>query len=47
MKKIIEKNLAEIIILTVILFACSSCASTKHHAPGITEWNKQYNRSCR
>ena len=41
---LVEKHLAEIIVLSVIVLACSSC-STTHHAPGITEWNKQY--SCR
>jgi len=47
MKRIIEQHLAEIIVLTVIVLACSSCGTTSpHHAPGITEWNKQYQR-CR
>ena len=47
MKRIVTQNLAEIIVLTVIIIACSSCASVPHHACGITELNKQYTRSCR
>jgi len=47
MKKIILENLAEIIVLSVIIICFSSCGTTSpHHAPGITEWNKQYQR-CR
>ena len=43
MKRIVKKNLAEIIVLTVIVFAMSSCGSVApHHACGITELNKQY-----
>ena len=44
MKRIVKQNLAEIIVISVIVLAMSSC-STTHHAPGITEWNKQY--SCK
>jgi len=28
MKRIVEQHLAEIIVLTVIILACSSCSST-------------------
>ena len=48
MTKIIEKNVAELIMLgliTVVLL--SSCASTGHHACGITPLNKQYIQTCR
>lgn len=43
MKKMIERNLAEIIILAVFVICFSSCGSVSpHHACGITELNKQY-----
>jgi len=48
MKKIIEQNLAEIIIISVIVFGMSSCGSTKpYHSCGITELNKQYKVQCK
>ena len=49
MVKVIEKNVAEIIVIamaTIVLM--SSCGSTApHHACGITELNKQYRLNCR
>ena len=44
MTKVVEKNVAEIIVVTIVaLILMSSCASTSpHHACGITELNKQY-----
>ena len=44
MREFIERNVAAIIIALVFVLAFSSCTATRH-APGITEWNKQY--SCR
>jgi len=45
MTKVVEKNVAEIIMIALTaLVLMSSCASTSpHHACGITELNKQYN----
>ena len=44
MKKILEKNVAEILVITVFtVMLMSSCGSVApHHACGITELNKQY-----
>ena len=43
MTKVVEKNVAEIIVIAIAtLILMSSCASTSHHACGITELNKQY-----
>jgi len=48
MAKIVEKNVAELlmIVLFTVVFL-SSCGTTAHHACGITELNKQYSKSCR
>ena len=44
MTKIVEKNVAELIIITLFtVVILSSCAtSSPYHACGITELNKQY-----
>jgi len=46
MKKIIERNLAEIIIITVFVFAMSSCGGTSYCVQN--EWanplSKQYSK---
>jgi len=44
MTKVVEKNVAEIIMIALTaLVLMSSCASTSpYHACGITELNKQY-----
>tara|TARA_R100001594_G_scaffold17157_1_gene35162 strand:- start:828 stop:1004 length:177 start_codon:yes stop_codon:yes gene_type:complete len=48
MKKIVEQNLAEIIVISVIVLAMSSCGVNKpYHACGITELNKQYQVPCK
>ena len=46
--KKLEKNVAELVILTMLLVVLlSSCGSTSpHHAPGITPLNKQYRMNC-
>ena len=39
------KKLLAILAVSALL---SSCMTTRpHHACGITEWNKQYSRTCR
>ena len=44
----IEKNLTKIVIVSVVLFAMSSCGVSKpYHACGITELNKQYQIPCK
>ena len=49
MTKVIEKNVAELIVIAVAtLILMSSCMSTSpHHACGITELNKQYRMNCK
>ena len=49
MTKVIEKNVAELIVIAMTtLILMSSCASTSpHHACGITELNKQYRMNCK
>ena len=49
MKKILERNIAEILIITVFLvMLMSSCGvSSPHHSCGITELNKQYKIQCK
>ena len=49
MKKILERNIAEMIIVTLVTVGLmSSCGSTApFHAPGITPLNKQYKAKCR
>ena len=48
MAKVVERNVAEIIMIALItMILLSSCASTNHHACGITELNKQYVKTCR
>ena len=39
--------LISILIGLVILLSLSSCSTTRHHASGITELNKQYRMNCR
>ena len=41
MKKIIEKNLATVVVLIVFALAFSSCASTGSSCAG--SWHKNYN----
>tara|TARA_R100001509_G_scaffold84904_1_gene48297 strand:+ start:574 stop:723 length:150 start_codon:yes stop_codon:yes gene_type:complete len=49
MKKILEKNVAEMIVVTLVtIVLMSSCGvSSPHHACGITPLNKQYSKTCR
>ena len=49
MKKILERNVAEMIVVTLVtIVLMSSCGSTSpHHACGITPLNKQYSKTCR
>ena len=48
MKKFVERNLAAIIIALIFVLAFSSCGVKKpYHAPGVTEWNKQYQIKCK
>ena len=49
MVKVVEKNVAELIIVAMtILVLMSSCMSTSPHKEcGITELNKQYKMNCR
>ena len=49
MTKIVEKNVAELIIITLfaIMILSSCAASGPYHACGITELNKQYKMNCR
>ena len=44
MKKFIEKNLAEIIVITVFAFAFSSCAST--YCPYSSSYKSKNANSC-
>ena len=44
MKKFIEKNLAEIIVITVVAFAFSSCAST--YCPYNSSYKSKNANSC-
>ena len=44
MKKFIEKNLAEIIVITVVAFAFSSCAST--YCPYSSSYKSKNTNSC-
>ena len=46
MKKIIERNLAEIIIVSVIIFAMSSCGSSGYcmQSEALNPLSKQYKR---
>jgi len=49
MKKILERSVAEIIIITLVtvMFMSSCGVSSPHHACGITELNKQYKIKCK
>jgi len=49
MKRILERNVAEIIVVTIVTtILMSSCGSTSpFHAPGITPLNKQYKAKCK
>ena len=48
MRRLLEKNVAELLMIVLLVVACSSCGTTNpFHAPGITELNKQYSRPCR
>ena len=49
MTKIVEKNGAELVIITlfIVVFLSSCATSNPHHACGITELNKQYRMNCR
>ena len=48
MKKILEKNVAEVLVVIVFtVMLMSSCASTGYHACGITPLNKQYRMTCK
>ena len=44
MRKFIEKNLAEIIVVTVVVFAFSSCAST--YCPYSSSYKSKNTNSC-
>ena len=48
MKKILERNVAEILVILLFTVIMSSCASTApYHACGITPLNKQYKAKCK
>jgi len=49
MTKIVEKNVAELLIIALfaVVFLSSCGVTASHHACGITELNKQYNKSNR
>jgi len=49
MKKIIERNVALILTMSIflVMFMSSCSVSSPHHACGITELNKQYKIKCK
>jgi len=47
MKKILEKNVAEVLIVIVFAVMLMSSCSTSNYACGITPLNKQYRMTCR